>query len=80
MTFPPGETRRSRPVGEPMGSAGCELLDQDVPTFSTSVRAGGRASWSAAWGSTHTGAVKSQQHDDADRLAAVGTVEAEAGP
>src|SRR5215472_12659635 len=36
---------------------------------------GARASWSAAWGSTHTGAVKSQQHDDADRLAAVGTVE-----
>src|SRR5262245_64704133 len=37
------------------GSAGYELLDQDTAASSTSVSAGGRASW---W-STHTGAVNS---------------------
>jgi hypothetical protein len=60
-----------------MGSAGRELLDLDSATSSASVSVGGRASWSAAW-STHTG-VNSQQHDDADRLAAAAE-EVEAGP
>src|SRR5215467_2874985 len=53
------------------GSAGYELLDQDAATsFDQRQGRGARASWSAAWWSTHTGAVNSQQTDDADRLAA----------
>ena len=35
MTLLPGETCHSRPVGERMGSAGCELLDQDAARSST---------------------------------------------
>jgi len=70
MTLPPGKTRRSRPAGERMGSAGRELLGQDAATSSTSVSVGRRASWSAAWWRTDTGAVNGQQTDDADRLAA----------
>jgi hypothetical protein len=58
-----------------MGSARYDLLDQDAATSSTSVSADGRA----AWWSTHTCAVRSQQHDDADRLAAAAE-EVEADP
>src|SRR5215469_18130906 len=65
--------KRTVPVrlGSVWGSAGYELLDQDAATsFDQRQGRGARASWSAAWWSTHTGAVNSQQTDDADRLAA----------
>jgi len=53
-----------------MGSAGYELLDQDAATSSTSVRAGGARIVVSSGLSTNSGAVNSQQTDDADRLAA----------
>ena len=71
MTLPPGKTHRSRSVGERMGNAGYEQLDQDAATsFDQRQRRRACASWSAAWLSTNTGAVNSQQTDDAGRLAA----------